>query len=259
MAVPPKAERDWGVIGRSGIGGAMKFDEFRVLTFDCYGTLIDWETGILEVVRPWARRAGISASDAEILGAFGEAESAAEHDLPTALYPDVLRATFARIAKHFGRPEDPATADLFGKSVGDWPAFADTSDALRRLQRRFKLVVVSNVDRASFARSQKRLGIVFDAVVTAEEVGAYKPDAKMFRRALEVAKEFGAGPENVLHVAQSLYHDHVPAKSFGLKTVWVRRPSKRGEFGATKDPGVEVKPDLVVHSMKELADLVEAK
>jgi 2-haloacid dehalogenase len=236
----------------------MKFDEFRVLTFDCYGTLIDWETGILAVLRPWAKREGITASDAEILGAFGEAESAAEHALPTALYPEVLRATFARIAKHFGRPEDSATADLFGKSVGDWPAFSDTTDALKRLQRRFKLIVVSNVDRASFARTQKRLGIVFDAVVTAEEVGAYKPDAKMFRRALEVAKTFGAGPENILHVAQSLYHDHVPAQSFGLKTVWVRRPSKRGEFGATRDPGVEVKPDLVVHSMKELADAVDA-
>jgi 2-haloalkanoic acid dehalogenase type II len=243
---------------REGAGGAMRFDEFRVLTFDCYGTLIDWETGILAVLRLWAVGVDIGASDGEILRVFGEAESAAEHDLPTALYPDVLRATFARIATHFGKPEDSATADLFGKSVGDWPVFADTTDALKRLQRRFKLVVVSNVDRESFARTQKRLGIIFDAVVTAEEVGAYKPDAKMFRRALEVAKEFGAEPENILHVAQSLYHDHVPAKRFGLKTVWVQRPSHRGEFGATKDPGVEVKPDLVVRSMRELADVVEA-
>ena len=234
----------------------MKFDDFRVLTFDCYGTLIDWETGILAVLRLWAVGVDIWASDAEILRVFGEAESAAEHDLPTALYPDVLRATFARIAKHFGRPEDSATADSFGKSVGEWPAFADTTEALKRLQRRFKLVVVSNVDRASFARTQELLGISFDAVVTAEEVGAYKPDAKMFRRALEVAKGFGAGPENILHVGQSLYHDHVPAKSFGLKTVWVQRPSHRGEFGATKDPGVDVKPALVVHSMKELADVI---
>jgi 2-haloacid dehalogenase len=234
----------------------MKFDEFRVMTFDCYGTLIDWETGILAVLRPWATRAGVSASDAEILGAFGEAESAAEHDLPTALYPEVLRATHARMAKHFGRPEDPATADLLGKSVGDWPAFADTTDALKRLQRRFKLVVVSNVDRASFARTQKRLGIVFDGVVTAEEVGAYKPDARMFLRAFEVAKGFGAERGNILHVGQSLYHDHVPAKSFGLKTVWVQRPSKAGELGATRDPGVEVRPDLVVRSMKELADAI---
>ena len=235
----------------------MKFGEFRVLTFDCYGTLIDWETGILAVLRLWAVGVDIWASDGEILRVFGEAESAAEHDLPTALYPDVLRATFARISKHFGRPEDSATAEVFGKSVGDWPAFADTIDALKRLQRRFKLIVVSNVDRASFARTQKRLGIIFDAVVTAEEVGAYKPDAKMFRRALEVAKEFGAEPKNILHVAQSLYHDHVPAKGFGLKTVWVRRPSKAGELGATRDPGVEVRPDLVVGSMKELADVID--
>jgi 2-haloacid dehalogenase len=233
----------------------MKFDDFHVLTFDCYGTLIDWETGILAVLRPWAERAGISATDAEILGAFGEAESTAEHDLPTAIYPEILRETHARMAKHFGVPIDSVAADLLGRSVGDWPAFADTTDALKRLQRRFKLIVVSNVDRESFARTQKRLGINFDAVVTAEEVGAYKPDAKMFLRAMEVAKGFGAERGNILHVAQSLYHDHVPAKSFGLKTIWVRRSSKRGEFGATKDPGVDVKPDLVVHSMKELADL----
>jgi 2-haloacid dehalogenase len=237
----------------------MKFDDFRVLTFDCYGTLIDWEAGILEVLRPWILKAGISESDAEILGAFGEAESAAEHDLPKALYPEVLRATHARIAKHFGVEGDFGVADLLGRSVGDWPAFADTTEALKRLQRKFKLIVVSNVDRESFARTQKELGIIFDAVVTAEEVGAYKPDAKMFLRAMEVAKEFGAGRENILHVAQSLYHDHVPAKSFGLKTAWVRRPSKRGEFGATRDPGVDVKPDLVAYSMKEFVDVIESK
>jgi 2-haloacid dehalogenase len=236
----------------------MKFDDIRVLTFDCYGTLIDWETGILVVLRPWAERAGISATDAEILAAFGEAESAAEREMPTAIYPEVLRATHGLMAKHFGVQPDSEAADLLGKSVGDWPAFADTTDALKRLQRRFKLIVVSNVDRESFARTQKRLGITFDAVVTAEEVGAYKPDARMFLRAMEVAKGFGAERENILHVAQSLYHDHVPAKSFGLKTVWVRRPSKRGEFGATRDPGVDVKPDLVVRSMKELADAIEA-
>jgi|SRR5882724_5232177 len=237
----------------------MKFDNFRVLTFDCYGTLIDWETGILKVLRPWATRAGISASDAEILGAFGRSESAAEHDSPVALYPDVLRATHARIAKHFNVSADSTTADALGKSVGDWPAFPDTTEALKRLQKQFKLIVVSNVDRESFSRTQNKLGIIFDAVVTAEEVGAYKPDAKMFRRALEVAKQFGANPENILHVAQSLYHDHVPAKKFGLKTIWVQRPSKCGEFGATRDPGVEVKPDLTVHSMKELADVIDSK
>jgi len=248
----------------------MKFDDFRVLTFDCYGTLIDWETGILAVLRPWMMRAGISASDAEILGVFGEAESAAEHDLPNALYPEILRATHARIARYFGadisttkaanaKAANAEAAELLGKSVGDWPAFSDTCEALKRLQRRFKLIVVSNVDRESFMRTQKKLGIIFDAVVTAEEVGAYKPDAKMFRRALEVAKEFGAEPENILHVAQSLYHDHVPAKSFGLKTVWVQRPSKRGELGATREPGVDVKPDVVVRSMRELGNVIDSK
>jgi len=241
----------------------MKFSDFRVLTFDCYGTLIDWETGILSVLRPWAARAGISADDAQLLGAFSEAESAAEHDAPHALYPEILRATHARIAKHFGvnnkttTPPDADAADLLARSVGDWPSFSDTCEALKRLQQRYKLIVVSNVDRESFARTQKLLGIIFDAVVTAEEVGAYKPDPKMFRRALEVASKFGAAPENILHVAQSLYHDHVPAKSFGLKTVWVQRPSKRGKFGATREPGDNVQPDLVVHSLGELVDIID--
>ncbi len=244
------------VLGRAGAGGGMKFDDVRVLTFDCYGTLIDWEVGILGVLRPWAARTGISADDPQLLGAFSEAEAAAEHDSPQALYPEILRATHGWIAKYFGVAKDADTADLLGRSVGDWPSFDDTREALKRLQRRFKLIVVSNVDRESFARTQKKLGIIFDAVVTAEEVGAYKPDAKMFRRALEVAKQFGAGPGNIVHVAQSLYHDHVPAKSFGLKTVWVQRPSRRGKFGATRDPGVEVKPDVAVHSMEELADVI---
>jgi 2-haloacid dehalogenase len=117
--------------------------------------------------------------------------------------------------------------------------------------------VVSNVDRASFARTQAKLGMQMDAVVTAEEVGAYKPDLRMFVRTLEVAGQWGASKNQVLHVAQSLYHDHVPAKKLGLTTVWVRRPSAAGELGATRDPGESVKPDLIVSSLAELADLEE--
>jgi 2-haloalkanoic acid dehalogenase type II len=236
----------------------MHLADFRVLTFDCYGTLIDWETGILAVLRPWATRAGISADDAALLAAFAEAESAAEHESPGTPYPEILRATHARIAQHFRATPDVIAADALARSVGDWPPFAGTREALKRLHRRYKLMVVSNVDRASFARTQKLLGIAFDAVVTAEEVGAYKPDPRMFRRALEVAATLGATPQQVLHVAQSLYHDHVPAKALRLATVWVRRPSRRAGFGATRDPGVPVQPDIVVHSLAELADMVDS-
>jgi 2-haloacid dehalogenase len=238
---------------------ALKFSDFRVLTFDCYGTLIDWEAGILAVLKPWATRAGISVDDAGLLAAFAEAESAAEHNSPGALYPEILRSTYARIAGHFRAAADAGSADALAQSVGDWPPFADTREALDRLHRRYKLMIVSNVDRASFARTQKQIGVTFDGVVTAEEVGAYKPDPGMFRRAMEVAATWGATPQQILHVAQSLYHDHVPAKALGLSTVWVRRPSRRGEFGATRDPGVTVQPDLTVHSLAELADAVDSQ
>jgi len=237
----------------------MRIGGFRVLTFDCYGTLVDWESGILDVLRPWAARAGIAADDAKLLAAFGEAESEAERAQPGALYPEILRATHAGIALRLGARPDAVAADALGRSVGDWPAFRDTPDALRRLQRWHKLMIVSNVDRASFVRTHAKLGVQMDAVVTAEEVGAYKPDLRMFRRALEVAAQWGAGPGEVLHVAQSLYHDHVPAKKLGLATVWVNRASPAGEFGATRDPGALVKPDWIVGSLEELEDLDESE
>ncbi len=240
----------------------MRLADFRVLTFDCYGTLVDWEAGILGVLRPWAARAGIAAGaaedDAKLLAAFGAAESEAEHAQPGAAYPEILRATHAGIAWRLGAGEDAAAADALGRSVSDWPVFPDTTEALWRLQRRHKLMIVSNVDRASFARTHAKLGLRMDAIVTAEEVGAYKPDPRMFRRALEVAaQQWGAAPNEVLHVAQSLYHDHVPAKKLGLATVWVRRVSVAGKFGATRDPGEIVQPDLIVSSLGELAGMEE--
>ena len=237
----------------------MRLGDFRVLTFDCYGTLIDWETGILGVLRPWATRAGITADDAQLLAAFSEAESAAQRAAPGAIYPEILRDTHARMSNHFGVKPDARAAAAFGNSVGDWPAFRDTPDALRRLQRGHKLMIVSNVDRASFARTQPKLGVTFDAVVTAEEVGAYKPDLKMFHRALEICAGWGFSAKQILHVGQSLFHDHAPAKKLGLKSAWVKRPSPRGELGATRDPGEEVKPDLVVSSLAELADVIDIK
>ncbi len=233
----------------------MDFRRFRVLTFDCYGTLIDWESGIVNVLKGWARRTRLTVSDEALLEAYGEAEPRCEQGPGFRLYPDVLRAVHAEIARKFGKPSLAADAEALAQSVGDWPAFADTPGALRRLQQRYKLVVVSNVDKASFARTHLQLGVRMDAVVTAEEVGAYKPDFRMFRRAFEVAENWGAAPQQVLHVAQSLYHDHVPAKSLGLTSVWVnRRAGKQGQ-GATKAPGMDVKPDVVVSTLTELASL----
>jgi 2-haloacid dehalogenase len=235
----------------------MRLSEFRVLTFDCYGTLVDWEAGILGALRPWASRAGVAADDLELLAAFGDAESTAQAASPGKRYPEILREAHGLIAASFGVAHDEGAAEAFGASVGDWPPFPDTRAALEKLHRKHQLVVVSNVDRASFAKTQERIGVTFDAVVTAEEVGAYKPDLRMFRRALDVAEGLGASPRQVLHVAQSLFHDHVPAKQLQLATVWVRRVSPRPGFGAAPQPNRPVWPDIVVSTLAELAEMEE--
>ncbi|MGH9867687.1 MAG: haloacid dehalogenase type II [Candidatus Polarisedimenticolia bacterium] len=229
-------------------------ESIQALTFDCYGTLVDWESGILSVLRPWAKRAGVDAEDEELLEAFAQAEPACEASMPGQPYPVILRAVHARLSARFGVQPDREAAQELASSVGLWPAFPDTSAALRRLAGRFRLVVVSNVDRASFAATSRLLGVAFDAVVTAEEVGAYKPDMRMFRRALEVLKTLGVEPSALVHVAQSLYHDHAPARSLGLRTVWVDRRQGRASQGATPPAPPGVHPDWTVASMQELAD-----
>jgi 2-haloacid dehalogenase len=233
----------------------LDFSRFKALTFDCYGTLIDWETGLGRQLEELAFRHGLAASKEELLERFAQAESRAERERPTAPYPEILRAALGEIGDAYGVRVHAAEADLFAGSVGGWPPFSDSREALRRLKARYKLVVVSNVDRASFARSAEKLGGGFDAVVTAEEVGAYKPDLRMFQRAFEVLDGMGVSRDEILHVAQSLYHDHAPAKSLGLTTVWVNRRHEREGWGATLPPSAPITPDLTVRSLSELADL----
>lgn len=231
----------------------LALDAFDALTFDCYGTLIDWETGLLATLRPWAERHGVAADDEALLAAHAEAEPRCEAATPTAPYPEILAAALGEMATRFGVEASAAERAAFGASIGDWPAFADSPEALRYLARHFRLVVVSNVDRASFARSREKLDVDFTAVVTAEEVGAYKPDRRMFDAALATLEAIGVSQDRVLHVAQSLYHDHVPAKRLGMKTVWVDR--RGGRPGGATPPAEEVRPDLRVTSLGELAAL----
>jgi 2-haloacid dehalogenase len=230
----------------------------QALTFDCYGTLVDWESGILTVLRPWARREGLAVDDDALLHAFAEAEPRCEEASPRSIYPEILRAVQGRIAEAFGRTADPAAADVLAKSVGEWPPFADTAQALRRLAARFRLAVISNIDRASFARTNQLLGVRFDAVITAEEVGVYKPDPRMFQRAFEVLDSIGIPREGIVHVAQSLYHDHAPARALGLRTVWVDRRHGRAGQGATPPAPAGVTPDLTVTTLEELANRLGA-
>ena len=190
--------------------------DYDALTFDCYGTLIDWGSGIVNHLQPLLLERDAHVIDDFILEFFADAEPAIQAD--GVRYADVLREVLRRLGARLGFTPTDEMLDGFAASVADWPPFDDTAAALQRLQERFDLVVVSNVDNALFAGTAKRLGADFKHVVTAEDVGAYKPDRRMFDRAREVL-----GDARILHVAQSVYHDIAPATALGLPTVWIRR------------------------------------
>ena len=237
-------------------GATMRLRDFSALTFDCYGTLIDWESGILAALRPWAAAHGVEVDDEALLAAFGRAESRREAADPTAPYPQILAGVLQDLSGEHGVTASPEEAAAFGDSVKDWPAFPDTRDALAYLKQHYKLVIVSNVDRASFRHSNERLGVAFDAIVTAEDAGAYKPALNHFHLALARLAELGVPMDRVLHVAQSLYHDHVPAQQLGLRTMWVnRRAAHTQDGGATPPAPVPVTPDGEVPTLAALADL----
>lgn len=230
----------------------MDLRDFDALTLDCYGTLIDWERGILAALRPWVARHGLVVSDDELLHAFGEHETRHQSATPGQPYPEILEAVFRGVAGRLGVSAAPEDARGFGQSIKDWPAFPDSPEALRYLKSHYKLAIISNVDRASFAHSQTRIGVEFDAVITAQDVGSYKPDLRNFEYAFAWLAELGVERTRTLHVAQSLFHDHEPAKALGMRTVWVNRRAGRTDRGATLEPRSEVKPDLVVDSMSGL-------
>jgi len=214
-----------------------EFDRFEVLSFDCYGTLIDWEAGIRTALRRWADRRRVTAPDDELLDLFAAFETRIERDRhPAPLYPTVLAETLRSIGSALGARVDEEDARSFGASVGEWPAFADSTEALKRLEQRYRLVIVSNVDRASFQHSNRRLGLTFDRIITAEEVGAYKPEEPHFTALLDQIRSWGFNRDQLLHVAQSLFHDHEPARRAGLATVWIDRRTHQDGYGATPPP-----------------------
>jgi 2-haloacid dehalogenase len=229
---------------------------YTALSFDCYGTLIDWETGIAAVLVPWAREHGLGSSEEELLRAYAGNEAAVERETPSALYPEVLAAAFRRTGEQLGTPVSDTWGQRLGDSVPDWPAFADSADALARLARHYKLIVVSNVHRAGFAGSNQRLRGDFAAVITAEDVGAYKPAENHFRALDAALPGLGLDRRGLLHVAQSLFHDHVPAKREGLPSVWINRRHDRPGWGATPEPTEAWALDLEFDSMSDFADAV---
>lgn len=231
----------------------MKLSDFEAISFDCYGTLIDWEAGLGAVLAPWAREQGLSVSTEELLEEFARAEAREEEQTPAALYPEILGAAMRSLGASLGVDVTAEQSARLATSVADWPAFPDSPGALAELSSRYKLVILSNVDRRSFAGSNARLGVRFDAVITAEDVGSYKPSLRNFEVLVETVRGLGVPEGLLLHAAQSLFHDHVPARSLGLPTVWIDRRGERAGWGATPPPDVVVTPDWTFPSMAAFA------
>jgi 2-haloacid dehalogenase len=232
----------------------MRLSGFQALSFDCYGTLIDWETGISAVLAPWARDHDLHIDDERLLAAYGQHETRIEAQTPTAPYPDVVARTMMAVGQDLGVPVNPAEAAQLAASVPDWPAFPDSHEALASLAEHYKLIVLSNVDRVSFQGSNQRLGVSFTETITAEDVGSYKPSVQNFEVLLARAAQRGIGSDKLLHVAQSLFHDHVPAKAAGLATVWINRRHDRPGWGASPAPATSVMPDWEFPSMRAFAE-----
>jgi 2-haloalkanoic acid dehalogenase type II len=249
--------RGRGVIARRDVeeNVKVKLTDFDVLSFDCYGTLIDWEAGIDTALRPWLSRHGLGLSADEVLEVFAQHEAVQQAETPAMPYPDLLACVHQRLGRHWNIPVTDDEASAFGHSVPDWPAFPDVPQALQYLKTYYQLVILSNVDRSSFAASRRRLQVDFDAIYTAQEIGSYKPDRRNFTYMLEQLAAQQIAPSRLLHTAQSLFHDHVPAAAAGLATCWIDRRHAKDGYGATLPPSSQVRPDF---RFETLAALVEA-
>ena len=224
----------------------LAYDQFEILTFDCYGTLIDWETGILEALMPVLEEHDVATTGDQLLEVYAaaEAELEAGNYRP---YGTILRQVVGKVATRFGFTPSAAELDCLVDSIGGWPPFEDTIESLERLKSRYKLGIISNVDDDLFTGTNQTLRVEFDHIVTAAQAQAYKPAHGVFDQAV---KTIGLPKERILHVAQSLFHDHVPAQELGFKTVWINRRAGKEGTGAT--PQAAVKPDAEFPDLKSL-------
>ncbi len=237
--------------------------DYKVLTFDCYGTLIDWEAGIWDALQPllMANRCS-DITHGNALEAYAILENQQETETPEILYTDLLTRVHRALAEKFDLQTTEQLDADFGRSLPHWPAFPDTADSLRYLKTRYKLVILSNVSREGFASSNRKLGVEFDAIYTAEDIGSYKPASANFDYLFEqLSQDHGLAKSDILHTAQSLFHDHVPAKSFGLANAWIdrQRLSESGDWGATAQVDERPEIDFLFFSMQELTDAVKAE
>ena len=235
----------------------MQLSQFKALSFDCYGTLIDWEAGLSQALRPLSDRSGTSPE--ELIEAYGPIEHDLEETHPGARYSELLERVHERLCDDLGVGRNEAEAVALGASVPDWPAFPDSAEALAYLEGHFQLVILSNVDRESFVGSNRRLGVEFDHIFTAEDIGSYKPSLRNFDYMLSHLAEAGIAMGDLLHVAQSLFHDHGPANKMGIASAWIDRRHDKAGSGATVVPDPLPHYDFRFTSLAGLADAHRAE
>ncbi|MFC7704549.1 haloacid dehalogenase type II [Plastorhodobacter daqingensis] len=237
----------------------MKLGDFKALTFDVYGTLIDWESGMVAGLRPLTDRLPQEVSRNAVLETHARQESAQQAQTPGRKYSELLATVYRRIAEEWGPSVTWDDCRRYGESVGNWPAFPDSAEALAYLKQHYKLVVLSNVDNRSFAASNERLGVAFDAVYTAEDIGSYKPHDGNFEYMLRNLRSLGVEKADILHTAESMFHDHKPANRHGLASAWIYRRHSDEGFGATMHPGETPRYDFRFNSMADMAAAHQAE
>ena len=224
----------------------LDFDRFEWVSFDCYGTLVDWETGIAAAIGKVLDAHDMGRSKAEILALYADIEPGVQAAQPFLSYRDVLRGVMEAVGARLDFQCTESELDCLNDSLPHWPVFPEVVDALRTLSTRYKLAIISNVDDDLFAGTANALGVDFQVVVTSQQVGCYKPDLRGFHAASD---RMGVSRQAWLHVAESLYHDVGPANRLGVTSVWVNRA---GRGGATRH--TDAVPDLVVPNLAALAD-----
>lgn len=237
----------------------MKLSDYKVLTFDVYGTLIDWESGMIAALKLLTDRVTRTLTRDQILEAHAYHESTTQTQTPAKLYSDLLPVVYKRLAEEWETPVTWEECILYGQSVRDWPAFEDSAEALKYLKKHYKLVVLSNVDNASFAHSNSKLEVEFDAVYTAEDIGSYKPAARNFDYMLSQLARQGIEKGDILHTAESMFHDHAPANAHGLDNCWIYRRHEKEGFGATVRPDEMPSYNMVFNSMAALVEAHKAE
>jgi 2-haloacid dehalogenase len=231
----------------------MRLTDFKVLSFDCYGTLIDWESGMTDAYRGLVARSGKSLTRDQVLETHARYEADQEAKTPTMPYSELLGVVHSRVAREWGVETTADEDSKFGSSVPDWPAFADSAQALQHLKAYYKLVILSNVDRESFKGSSMRLQVEFDHIFTAQDIGSYKPNQRNFDYLIAKLADEGIRKQEILHTAESLFHDHLPANKAGLGSAWIYRRHGRPGFGATLPAGTMPRYDFQFTSMAEMA------